>query len=106
MGNDQYRATPADRAHIGLNDPLAFIIKRRSSFIENQDPRIGHQRTRYGNTLPLAAEMIGAVLLENVIVPVRKLEDELMGPSQLSRGNDLLQRHCGVGQGDVVAWNG
>src|SRR5579885_1711883 len=38
------RAATRDPPHVGLDDPLAFIVERAGGLIEDQDARVGDQR--------------------------------------------------------------
>src|SRR5690606_22184308 len=55
MRNDDDGATFANRLHVVLNDAFGFVIERAGGLVENQNARIGNQRTRNRNALALTA---------------------------------------------------
>src|SRR6185437_16986991 len=104
MGHDQNSSTLADRAHIVLNDPLAFVVESRGRFVEDEDAWIGHERARNGNALALPPGEVRATLLQHGIVAMRQLEDELVGACELRRPYHRLQRHQGVDERDIFPY--
>ena len=55
VGDDENRAPCGDLRHVLLDDPLAFIIERACSFVEDQDPWLAQECTTNRNALALAA---------------------------------------------------
>jgi hypothetical protein len=53
--NNENRAPFCDFLHVLLDNALALVIERAGRFIENQDTRIGDERTRDGDALALTA---------------------------------------------------
>ena len=58
MGN--YKNGPAfdDLLHVLLDHSLAFVIKRARCFVEDQDSRVGDQRARDCDSLPLPPDRL------------------------------------------------
>ncbi len=103
MGDDEHGAALRDALHVLLDDPLALIVERAGRLVEDEDARIGHQRAGDGEALALAAREAAAALADHGVVAIRQFEDEFMRARELGRGNDRLDGHGGIGQGDVVA---
>ena len=55
VADQDHGAAVRNSAHIGLDCSLALIIQCRSRLVEDQDPRVCHQRLRYGNALSLTS---------------------------------------------------
>src|SRR5216684_5735238 len=102
MGNDKHRSTAGDLRHVLLNDPLALIIESARRLVEDEDARVGNQRTGDGDALPLAAGQAAAALAHDRVVAFGQFEDEVVGARKLCRGDDTLGRQRGIGQRDVV----
>src|SRR6476469_1066653 len=51
--DDQHRAAGGDLAHVLLDDPLALVVERARRLVEDQNARIGRERTRDRDTLAL-----------------------------------------------------
>lgn len=58
MRDDQNGATARHRFQIGLDDLLAFGIKRRGGFIKNENARLGDERPCNGDPLALSARQV------------------------------------------------
>ena len=74
----------ADRAHVVLDDALAFVIERAGRLIEDQDARIADEGARDRDALALAAREPAAPLADDRVIALRQLEDELVGAGELS----------------------
>src|SRR5580693_7723933 len=101
MGNDKHRSAAGDLGHVLLNNALALVVERARRLVEDEDARVGNQRTGDGDALPLAAGQAAAALSHDRVVAFRQFEDEVVGAGKLRRGNDTLGRQGGIGQRDV-----
>ena len=82
MRDDDHGAALADGSHIGLDDALAFVIKRTCRLIENEDAGTGGERARNCYSLALAAGKIGAPLLDHGVIAKRHARDESSAPAR------------------------
>lgn len=96
--NDKDGSTAADGGQVLLDDPLGLIIQGTRRLIEDQDPRIRHQRPRDGDSLSLSARESRAALPHRRVVGFGQLQDEFVCAGQLRRLNDL--RHGSPGKLD------
>ena len=55
VGDDDHRAALRDGTHFVLDHPFAFVVQRRRRFVEDQDTRVGQQRSGDGAALALPA---------------------------------------------------
>src|SRR5438105_2296750 len=63
---------------------------------------IGDEGSRDCDALTLTTGQAAAALADDRVVALGELEDELMGPCEGRRSDDLLHRHGRIGQRDVV----
>src|SRR5215813_21868 len=101
--DDEYGSAARELRHVLLDDALALVVERAGRLVEDQDARIGDERTGDGETLALAAGQARAALADDGVVTIGKLEDEVMGAGHLRSVNGLFDRHRAVGERDVVA---
>ena len=78
-------------------------VDRRCRVVEHQDPRVGEDRPRDRDALPLPARQREAALADHGVEPVGERLDELRGSGDLGRPTDLLVGRVGAAVGDVVA---
>src|SRR6202035_4769600 len=64
VGHDHHRAAPRDPQQVGVDQSLAFRVKRACCLVENQDARIGDQRARDGEALLLPAREVWRAFLD------------------------------------------
>src|SRR5271165_475466 len=102
MRDDEDGSPRDDGLHVLLDDALALIVERAGRLVEDQDARLGDQRPRDGDALPLTAGETAAALAHDRIVALRQLENEIVGPGQPRGRNDAVDRHARIGQADVV----
>src|SRR5262249_26446684 len=97
VGDNNDGASFGDIAHVVLNDPFAFVIKRAGRFIENEDSWIGNQRPGNGNSLALATREAVATLADNRIVTFGSFENKIMGPGKFGRGDNPIDWKSWIG---------
>ena len=90
------------RAQAVLNHLLALGIEARRRFVENQHARIGENRARDRDALPLPARQLDAALADDRVVAVREPEDELLAVRDARRRLDLVERRRRIGVADVL----
>src|SRR5690348_7774227 len=71
---------------------LGLLIDGAGRFIEDNDWRVGKERPRKRDALPLAAGKPHAALADPRIVPLWQGGDEVMRISLLRRSDDLVER--------------
>src|SRR6266567_832513 len=102
VSDHEYGPALAYLLHVVLDDPLALIIERARGFVEDQDAGVGDESARDCDTLTLTTGQAAAALADDRVVALGELEDELMGPREGRRSDDLLHRDGRIGQRDVV----
>src|SRR5208337_2773656 len=101
---DQGRQTVArDAKQVGVEQRLAFRIEGARRLVENEDARIGDQRTGDREPLSLSAQEVGRSLLDQRLIAVRHALDEFLGAGQAGRPHGVVQRQPGTTGDDVVS---
>jgi hypothetical protein len=103
VGDDEDGTPLGDSGHIVLDDAFRFVVQGAGGFVENENARVGDQRSGNGDMLALAAGERAALLADQGVVAFGQFEDEVVGARQLSRLHDGVHLQRGVGQGDVLA---
>src|SRR5690348_9794803 len=78
VGDDERRASLEERAQGGLDLPLGADVHRARRLVEDEDPRVGEQRTRERDELALPERQPRAALAELRLVAVLEPPDELV----------------------------
>jgi hypothetical protein len=102
VGDDDDGVATHNRAHILLDDSLAVVVERRRGLIQDQDVRIGGERSGDGDALARAAGEVGPALLEYRVVSLRELGDELVRPSKFGRMHHHRAWHGRIAKSDVL----
>ena len=68
----------AQRLQAVLDQRLALAVEARRRLVENQDARVGENRARDRDALPLAARQPHAALADDRVVALLELLDELV----------------------------
>src|SRR5947207_13465052 len=100
--DDERRAAVQKAAQGVLDLALGADVDRARRLVEDQDPRVGEQRTRERDELALAEREAEAALAELRVVALLEPGDELVGADRASRRGDLLVRRLGAAEGDVL----
>src|SRR5438552_3259806 len=87
VGDDKHGSALRDLLHVGLDDTLAGIVESAGGFVEDQDARVGDERTGNRDPLPLPAREAGAALADDSIVRLGHFEDEFMRAGELRRSD-------------------
>ena len=91
-GHDHGRPAPA-RLVQALGDPrLGVRVDRARRLDENEDLRLGEQRARQDQALPLTARERAAALLHVAVEPLRQRVEHVLGVRDRDRGEQLLVR--------------
>ena len=102
VGDDERGAAVEQAAQRALDAALGADVDRARRLVEDQDARVGEQRARERDELPLAEREAEAALAELRVVAVLEPLDELVGADRARGGDDLLARRVGPAEGDVV----
>ena len=103
VGDDHHGPAARDAQQVGVDQRLALGIERAGGLVEDQDARIGDQRARDREALPLAAGEVGRAFLDVGLVAVRHALDEFFGAGQPGRAHRVVQRQARPAGEDVVA---
>ena len=82
--------------------PLRPDVDRRRRLVEDEDARIGEERARERDELPLAERELEAALADLGVVAVRQLGDEAVGADSRRGGLDLGPGGARTAERDVV----
>ena len=94
---------PASRRRRARLDPrLGVQVDARGRLVEDQDARVGDQRARERDELPLAGRELRAALADLGVVAVLERGDELVRADRARRAADLLRRRFGRAERDVL----
>ena len=85
-------------AQRALDLPLGADVDRARRLVEDQDARVGEERARERDQLPLAEREPRAALAELRLVAVLEPVDELVGADGPRRRDDLLARRVRGGR--------
>ena len=75
----------------------------RGRLVEDEQARIGEERARDGDELPLADAEVGRLVVEHRVVAVGQRVHEAVDVRRRRRGDDLLLRGVRAAVGDVLA---
>src|SRR5262249_60874978 len=78
VGDDEGGAAGAQRLQAILNHRFALAVEARGRLVENQDPRVGENRARDRDALPLPARQPDAALADDRVVAPLEALDELV----------------------------
>ena len=92
----------AQRAQAVLDQRLALAVEARRRLVEDQDSRVGEDRARDGDALPLSAGQLHAALADDRVVALLELLDELVAVRDAATRLDLLARGVRPREGDVL----
>jgi len=56
--NQEHRPPLANRTHVRLDQPLAFVVERRGRLVKHQNARVDGERTRNRDPLALATRQV------------------------------------------------
>ncbi len=76
-------------------------VDRRRGVVEQQDRRVGEERARERDALPLTTRQRQALLTDDCLVAVRELHDEFVGFGGAGRGLDFGRGRVGAPERDV-----
>src|SRR5215204_414608 len=100
--DDEGRPPAPQRLQPVLYQRLALAVQARRGLVEDQNLRLGQDRARDGDALPLPARELHAALADDRVVAVGEAADELVAVRDAGRGPDLLAGRVRVREGDVV----
>src|SRR5439155_9692198 len=99
---DHERRAPApQRLQAVLNHRLALAVEARRRLVEDQDLRVGENRARDRDALPLAAREAHAALADARVVAFLEPLDELVAVRDAADGLDLVARRVRLRVRDV-----
>ena len=101
--DDEHRATGEQSIDCFLHEALRLNVERRRRFVENENRRIGKQRTGNRETLTLTARQPRAALAEVGVPPFGQVMDETEGVRGCRCGIELFLRGVDATEGDVGA---
>src|SRR4051812_28940061 len=90
MGDDKCRSARAQRPKPILDERLAFAVKARSGFVEDEKARIREDRPRNRDPLPLAAREAHAAFADDRVITLFERFDELIAMRDPADGFDVL----------------
>ena len=85
-----------------LDQDLAGAVDVRGRLVEDQDPRVGEQRARDRDQLPLAGREARAALADDVVEPALEPGRDPVDADRVRGGGDLLVGRLGAPEADVV----
>src|SRR5207248_112762 len=91
MGDDYDRATGCDTPQVVPDDYFAFRVERAGRLIEDQNARVGEERSRNRQSLLLTAGQILGVFFKDRIIAARQSFDELISTGHACRLSYLLE---------------
>ena len=83
-------AAAPQRFEAVLNQRLAFAIEARGRLVENENPRIGQNRSGDRDALPLSARQSDAALADDRVVVFLERLDELVAMRDAADRDDLV----------------
>src|SRR5439155_14866389 len=101
VGDDERRTAVQEAAQGMLDLTLGADVDRARRLIEDQDARVGEQRTRERDELALAEREAEAALAELGVVPLLEPGDEFVSADGTGCGGDLVAARLGAAEGDV-----
>ena len=84
-----------------LDQHLGRAVDVRGGLVEDEDPRVGEQRPRDRDQLPLAGRQAGAALAHRVVEAAREPRRHPVDADRGGRGLDLLVRRVRLREADV-----
>ena len=102
VGYDDNGSPLCNATQIIADDRLAIGVERARRLIEDEEPRVRHQRAGNGETLLLAAGEVLRILLQHGLEAARQPLDELVGACETRRLGDLLQGSVRLGGSNVL----
>ena len=81
---------------------VGLIVERRERVVEDQDLRLGRDRSRDTESLLLTAGEVRTALSDRRLVLVSLLHDKAVSVRDLSRPSDVLEGHVGILERDIV----
>ncbi len=90
MRDHEARAPLHEPRHRLLDKRLGAGVHRAGGLIEDEDRRVGHERTRDREQLPLTLRDVGAVVVELGVVSVGQRTHEVVHVRGVRGGHDLL----------------
>src|SRR6266545_4047208 len=100
--DDERRASMAQRPEAVLNECLAFAVEARRGLVEDQHARIGENRARNRDALPLSPREAHAALADNRVVLLLEPFDELVAMRDPADRLDFLARRVWIAVRDVL----
>ena len=79
VGDDEGRPAGEEQAKGPLDPPLRPDVDARGRLVEDEDARVGEERTRERDELALTGGELGAALADRRVVAVLERRDELVG---------------------------
>ena len=102
MRDDERRPPGAQRLQAVLDHCFALAVEARRRLVEDQDLRVGENRARDRDALPLAARQPDAALADDRVVALLEALDELVAVRDAAHRSDLLARGVRLRVGDVL----
>src|SRR5690606_34877669 len=96
------RAPAAQRPESVPDHRLALAVQAGSGLVKDQDPGIGQDRARDGDSLALPAGQLHAALAHDRVVAVLEAVHEFIAVGDAARGADLRVRGARPREGDVL----
>ena len=89
--DDHRRAAAEEHVHGPRDALLALGVDARGGLVEDEDARVGQQRAREADELPLAGREAAAALLDVGVVAVRQALDEVVHADDAGHAPDLVE---------------
>src|ERR1700722_16465565 len=100
---DDYHGAPlGDAQQVGIHQSFGFRIERAGGFVEDQHPRIGHQRAGDGEALLLPAGEVRRAFLDERVITIGQPFDELFRTGQPARLHRVLEGQARPSREDIV----
>src|SRR6185437_4160569 len=103
MGDHKRGPAAHQIAEAFLDQGLGFGIEARCGFVENQDARVGQDRSRNGNALFLTSRELDAALADNRVVAVLETFGKLVHARRAAGREDFVFSSPRAAERDVFA---
>src|SRR5579864_8349866 len=95
MCDDESRSSLHQVGETFLNHGFGFGVEAGRGFVENQDARLGQNRTSNRNSLALASRQLDAALANDRVVFVGKAFGEFIHPRDAASTHEFILRGGG-----------
>ena len=86
-----------------LDEALGVHVDVGRGLVEDEDPRVGHQRPREGDELALAGGELDSALADLGVIALRQRHDEVVGADGAGGVAQLLLGGVQAAEGQVLA---